>query len=36
LTTISEPMIVLAPGRFSITTGCPQSSESFCPISRAV
>jgi hypothetical protein len=29
-------MIVLAPGRFSMTTGCPHNSESFWPIRRAV
>ncbi len=27
-------MLPLAPGRFSITTGCPVASESFCPSSR--
>ena len=32
--TMVAAMPVLAPGRFSITTPCPQSSDSFCPTIR--
>src|ERR1700688_391624 len=32
---MSVPMLPLAPGRLSTTTGCPQRSDSFCPTVRA-
>src|ERR1700724_678878 len=32
---MSVPMLPLAPGRLSMTTGCPQRSDSFCPTVRA-
>ena len=34
--TSCAPIAVLAPGRFSITTGWPQSSLIFCPVRRAM
>ena len=33
---ISVPMMPLAPGRVSITTGWPQASLIFCPRMRAI
>ena len=35
MATKSAPMVVAAPGLFSITTGWPQRSESFWPTVRA-
>ena len=31
----AAPMLPDAPGRFSTTTGCPQASDNFWPITRA-
>jgi hypothetical protein len=34
--TASMPMVLLAPGRFSTTTGCPHFCRSFSAVMRAM